>query len=237
MLSSQDEFDWKPHRASRHASVRGAAKPMSEFENELVCDICCELMKGPVSLPCGHIYCSECVRKHLSASSAGTCPNCRQPATTNDLKAVPRLAALLGLWKPVRGAVLTLINALETHKEPAQDSKVIAADFGSDDEDDDFEELGKEAVVHHGPTAGGEQGRPLPPPVLKHMLTKDLKKRLRDDSLSTKGDRPALEGRYREFVLVFNSRVDAGEWPVDRRAVAAEVSEFCSLVHFGAAVC
>ncbi|KAF8997900.1 hypothetical protein BDQ17DRAFT_1248120 [Cyathus striatus] len=47
----------------------------------ITCHICLEDLKSPVSLPCGHIFCKECIRRAVEAiksySSLHSCPSCR----------------------------------------------------------------------------------------------------------------------------------------------------------------
>ncbi|THV02529.1 hypothetical protein K435DRAFT_653101 [Dendrothele bispora CBS 962.96] len=47
------------------------------------CTICLDELKSPVSLPCGHIYCSECLLRAINAIKPYTtlhfCPTCRTP--------------------------------------------------------------------------------------------------------------------------------------------------------------
>jgi hypothetical protein len=40
-------------------------KKVSKFENSLRCACCSDFFKNPQSLPCGHSFCSECIRRHL----------------------------------------------------------------------------------------------------------------------------------------------------------------------------
>ncbi|KAJ7142185.1 hypothetical protein C8R46DRAFT_815002, partial [Mycena filopes] len=46
------------------------------------CSICLSNLKEPVSVPCGHLYCTECLTAHISATSrdgfTSTCPTCRE---------------------------------------------------------------------------------------------------------------------------------------------------------------
>ncbi|KAJ7117807.1 hypothetical protein C8R44DRAFT_879344 [Mycena epipterygia] len=46
------------------------------------CGICLSKLKEPVSVPCGHVYCTECLTGHVSATSAdgftSNCPTCRE---------------------------------------------------------------------------------------------------------------------------------------------------------------
>lgn len=52
---------------------------------QLECPICKEDLVGkPISsTPCGHMYCSFCIRRHLSMSSI--CPLCKQPVSESNL--------------------------------------------------------------------------------------------------------------------------------------------------------
>ncbi|NWW04463.1 TRI65 protein, partial [Oreocharis arfaki] len=61
--------------------------PMSQkLEEKLVCSICLELFRVPVTLPCGHNFCRRCISDHWDKqkqSPAGTdasytCPECRR---------------------------------------------------------------------------------------------------------------------------------------------------------------
>ncbi|KIY49925.1 hypothetical protein FISHEDRAFT_40332 [Fistulina hepatica ATCC 64428] len=48
-----------------------------------VCSICIDELKTPVSLPCGHVFCHECIVRVVNAARSyttmHTCPACRAP--------------------------------------------------------------------------------------------------------------------------------------------------------------
>uniref|UniRef100_A0A8C0ZDM5 Tripartite motif containing 65 n=1 Tax=Cyanistes caeruleus TaxID=156563 RepID=A0A8C0ZDM5_CYACU len=63
------------------------ASPISQkLEEKLVCSICLELFRVPVTLPCGHNFCKRCISEHWDKqgqAGAGkhpsyTCPECRR---------------------------------------------------------------------------------------------------------------------------------------------------------------
>lgn len=55
-------------------------------EQQETCSICMEHVCG-VILPCAHLFCSACIRHHLT--NATSCPTCRQPATLEEIKGIP----------------------------------------------------------------------------------------------------------------------------------------------------
>ncbi|GLB41641.1 putative RING-type zinc-finger [Lyophyllum shimeji] len=61
------------------------------------CSICLSKVKEPVSIPCGHIYCTRCLADHVNAPndedvSKSSCPTCRTPfnTVTPDLTYLPK---------------------------------------------------------------------------------------------------------------------------------------------------
>ncbi|KAM6377253.1 E3 ubiquitin-protein ligase TRIM65 isoform 2-T3 [Pluvialis apricaria] len=63
------------------------APPVSQkLEEKLVCSICLELFRVPVTLPCGHNFCKNCISNHwqkqeqvpTGAEKGYTCPECRR---------------------------------------------------------------------------------------------------------------------------------------------------------------
>lgn len=58
------------------------AQQMIQLDQEkLICSICLDLLKDPVTIPCGHNYCMSCIKEYWdnrNERATNTCPQCRQ---------------------------------------------------------------------------------------------------------------------------------------------------------------
>ncbi|TFK72142.1 hypothetical protein BDN72DRAFT_836516 [Pluteus cervinus] len=82
------------------------APGLRDLDAALRCSICGELFDGPVSLSCGHCFCSCCVRTSLSTKQE--CPTCRKPGNEDHIRPNPSVEEAVLAWKRARQHILHL---------------------------------------------------------------------------------------------------------------------------------
>ncbi|KAJ1196242.1 hypothetical protein NDU88_000113 [Pleurodeles waltl] len=77
------------------------ATRFSALQNEVTCCICWEYFTDPVTIECGHNFCSVCISTFWknAAGGAPTCPQCRKECTRTDLCRNLQLTNLVGIAK------------------------------------------------------------------------------------------------------------------------------------------
>ncbi|KAJ4488566.1 hypothetical protein J3R30DRAFT_3794053 [Lentinula aciculospora] len=79
------------------------------LDSALRCTICSELYDGPVTLKCGHCFCSLCIRQSLVEKQE--CPTCREDdVNEGHLRRNPVLEEAVTAWKQCRYIVRNLSN-------------------------------------------------------------------------------------------------------------------------------
>ncbi|KAI0373293.1 hypothetical protein BV20DRAFT_1119336 [Pilatotrama ljubarskyi] len=85
-----------------------AAPGLRVLDDALRCDICRDFYDAPVSLNCGHSFCSVCIRSALPANA--TCPSCRKPASEVHLRKNVAVESAVQAWREARPLILRLAN-------------------------------------------------------------------------------------------------------------------------------
>lgn len=58
-----------------------AESEKSYYEDQFSCSMCLDLLKDPVTIPCGHSFCMSCINdfwSELDPNTAYSCPQCRE---------------------------------------------------------------------------------------------------------------------------------------------------------------
>ncbi|KAJ7243381.1 hypothetical protein B0H12DRAFT_832780 [Mycena haematopus] len=106
---------------------RGAPS-LGGLDSAVRCPICHDYFNGPVSLLCGHCFCSMCIRGIISTlSSKAHCPICRQSVTESQLRPNPCIEDILAAWKLARPHILSLAKHEEDvlAPEPARKKRKL----------------------------------------------------------------------------------------------------------------
>ncbi|XP_018430109.1 PREDICTED: E3 ubiquitin/ISG15 ligase TRIM25-like [Nanorana parkeri] len=82
------------------------AQSLEEMIEELTCSICLSLFSTPVTIPCGHNFCSQCLE--LSWKESYTCPQCRFSFSTKpELRKNTLLSNLVSMAQAAQGDEVT----------------------------------------------------------------------------------------------------------------------------------
>ncbi|KAK7689073.1 hypothetical protein QCA50_007764 [Cerrena zonata] len=82
------------------------APGLRELDEALRCTICGDLFSGPLSVACGHCFCSLCIRTQLNVKAE--CPLCRKSTTEFHLRKVQSIEDAVQAWKIARPYILQL---------------------------------------------------------------------------------------------------------------------------------
>ncbi|XP_078126662.1 E3 ubiquitin/ISG15 ligase TRIM25-like [Sander vitreus] len=59
-----------------------AAANFLQSEDQFLCSICLDVFTDPVSTPCGHNFCKNCITEHWDTNDQCLCPICKESFTT-----------------------------------------------------------------------------------------------------------------------------------------------------------
>ncbi|CAK9107656.1 Postreplication repair E3 ubiquitin-protein ligase rad18 (RING-type E3 ubiquitin transferase rad18) (UV radiation sensitivity protein 2), partial [Durusdinium trenchii] len=190
--SQGDEWTW------RDTALRG----LEGVEQALRCPICQGFLAGAASLSlCGHSFCMLCLRRAVQIKPE--CPQCRKKCCSSDVNKNAALDAAVRAFVRARPAVLTA-------------AKLLPRDAGRTSVDGNDGRTGADAPqdgsLRRSQASGGKRVVPtrrIPNMVFRLVKDKELKEHLRKYDLPCTGSRTAMVSRFKEFALLYNSRVDS----------------------------
>ncbi|XP_075388978.1 tripartite motif-containing protein 26-like [Tenrec ecaudatus] len=78
-----------------------AASPLRSLEDEVLCPICLDYLRDPVTIDCGHVFCYHCIIKVCEAARQPLCCSlCKTAFKKENLRRVWQLASLVeNIWR------------------------------------------------------------------------------------------------------------------------------------------
>ncbi|KAI0713463.1 hypothetical protein C8Q76DRAFT_731505 [Earliella scabrosa] len=92
-----------------------AAPGLRPFDDAVRCNICRDFYDAPVTLSCGHGFCSACIRSALPEHQL--CPTCRKPASEGHIRKDVAMETAVHAWKAARPLILRLAREDEARKK------------------------------------------------------------------------------------------------------------------------
>ena len=77
--------------AAKQQDLNEMVRALEGLEDSMLCTVCMERGLDVALVPCGHMFCKECVEEWTKQSS-GICPSCNQ-SFTEVTKVVPTVSA------------------------------------------------------------------------------------------------------------------------------------------------
>ncbi|GLD93543.1 hypothetical protein PINS_up002135 [Pythium insidiosum] len=177
-----------------------SCRELRDMESALRCLICGEFFHGPVLLPCGHTFCSECVRRFLQSRGAqGCCPECKQPSEANTLVPNRSLEKVGGLFKQIKPRLVPVLT---------QHSHLVAAPATSSASDT----TSQRGVRSLGKAKSGGSKPPERMPLLSYSLMKDKDVKKLLESIGIRANiknREDIIQIHKEYVLLANAQADS----------------------------
>ncbi|WVR04084.1 DNA repair protein rad18 [Kwoniella sp. DSM 27419] len=91
---------------------------LRRLDRAMVCQICKEPYTGPVSISCGHSFCSSCIRSSLDVSKK--CPSCNETVSEGSIRRNRALEEMIDAWEESRPTLIDLA-APPQRKRPLHD--------------------------------------------------------------------------------------------------------------------
>ena len=217
MAANDDEYCWL-------SLDNKTGRSMYELDSSLICPICCDYFKIPVSLSsCQHSFCSECIRSHfkqqIKKNQKQECPNCRAPASDTNSIANNSIVPNVQVGRIVKAflqAKPDLVQQLIPSSTTASSTTTTTRSSARSGTERPT------SVV--GATATRIQLQRRAPTRYYGLSKKQLQELCAKDKLPTNGSDEELKQRHADFCLMINAECDA-EFPRGEDALRRELIE------------
>ena len=187
-MEAKGEIEWSISTA--------IGRRMNSLEKSLMCPICSDFLQNPHFLPCGHAFCSHCIRvqldKTLNYTTSDICPACRVKATSDQLKPSIAFSMIMENYLIVRKDIYQLMNDMKATIPIISDTAEEPIELNCN----------TNSTIRKVPHAHF------------HGLSKEKARNILERACQTTncklrmdGDKDTLEKRYREFVHLNNSQI------------------------------
>ncbi|KIR52239.1 DNA repair protein rad18 [Cryptococcus gattii Ru294] len=99
---------------------------LRRLDRSVVCQICKEPFTAPVSIACGHSFCSHCIRSSLDVQKK--CPSCNEPASEGSIRRNRALEEIAEAWEQSRPTLIDLSKPVSRKRAaPEADSRPLSS--------------------------------------------------------------------------------------------------------------
>lgn len=236
-----DEDDWP---------TTSKLRDFNELEKILSCGICKGFLTNPKELPCGHLYCAECISRSMDnvlwKGAKNECPTCRAKTVSGQCRPNVPIGKLVAIFKSLRKDVVELIErdskgtvVTESPAKSVSDSKRTRGRprkvIQEEESGDEFASSSSSSSSSL-PVAASRKGTPIEKTITFHSFgNKTQVKKIKEQlgkvsagsrvSLRMDGDDKKLMNRYRNFVHLHNAQVGGGDTALTLEEVVRRCNE------------
>ena len=236
-----DEDDWP---------IKSKLRDFNELEKILSCGICKSFLTNPKELPCGHLYCAECISRSMDNmlwnGAKNECPTCRTKAVQGQCKANVNIGKVVTIFKGLRKDLLELMERdakggsdtrnVAIADSPAKPASTSKPSRGRPRKVIQEEQSDDEAVSSSSSASVSKKGKVIGKSITFYSFgNKPQMKKIREQlakvctgsrsSLRMDGDEKKLINRYRNFVHLHNAQVDGGDTALTLDEVVRKCNE------------
>ena len=192
-------------------------RKLADLDKNLRCPICQEIFQNASTLlKCGHCFCCECISRECEKPSKATCPICHMDTCLSEILASRILRSVVECFKFARSDILSLVcDQRENIESDTEERSTLSLKRNRTRVTDDNMNSNMKRIpvgTFHGKN--------------REQIKKDLEKLCIDckTKIRTDGDREKLILRYKDFIRLYNSQIDALH-PLSKDEIVQEITK------------